>query len=310
MNKTSPEVLMPDSRDTLDLHVRRVRLGSADTSYVDEGRGRPVVLLHGAPLTSLGFAPLIHGLRRHCRVLAPDLPGFGASTPRREGPWSLEDYARFAVEFVEALDLRDATIFVHDSSGPIGLAAAVRLRDRLGGLVVADTVPIPLSGWAALVGTVLRHVVTSRPARWINRRANALPWLVANVAPMHRRLPRRVRAAMTADFAVAHQRDRLMDLFRSLANEHEFLERTADLVRQEMTDMPALILYGQFDPMRFVGGFRRYRELLPRATTVVVPLEEHFPMLGSANAVADAITSWMSAAGAGRVEPVEEPLRG
>src|SRR5262245_54360708 len=79
----------PDSSDTtpsveargaaLGLRPRAIFVHGARTTYIDEGAGPPVLLLHGAPLTSLGFARVIRELRDHHRVVAPDMPGFGGS---------------------------------------------------------------------------------------------------------------------------------------------------------------------------------------------------------------------------------------
>ena len=286
--------------DTLDFTVRRVALPSADTAYIDEGCGRPILLLHGAPLTSLGFAKVVEGLRQHCRVLAPDFPGFGCSTVRPGFKNTLREYARFVVDFCEALDLRDLTIFVNDSSGPIGLAAAAELGPQVAGLVIADTVPIPLVGRAAPVRFVLKRVVGSNLARWLNRRMNLLPWMVANIAPLHRRLPRRVRKAMTADFGRQAQRDRVIDLLSALGTDVDFLERTAKLASEKMVGTPTLILYGQFDPMRYVGGPGRFQKMFPNSEVVIVPYEEHFAILGSGHQVATAIRSWWTRLEAGR----------
>lgn len=68
-----------DHLPTLDLHRFRVSVGTGSIAYVDEGTGPAIVLLHGAPMTSLAFFRLIHALRPHHRVIAPDLPGFGDS---------------------------------------------------------------------------------------------------------------------------------------------------------------------------------------------------------------------------------------
>ncbi len=291
------DIAQPDSgrrRDTLGLTVRQVSLTTGETTYIDEGHGPVVVLLHGAPFTSLGLFNLIHGLRGHCRVLAPDLPGFGGSTAGRQFENTLSAYSDFVVEFCRTLDLKDFTIFVNDSSGPIGLSAAVKLAPNVTGLVIADTVPIPLTGSATIVRFILKYVVGSGAIRWVNRHTNLFPWLVANVAPLHRRLPKRLRRAMVADFNSHSQRDRIIDLFRAMATETDFIEQTAVLVEERLSKVPALILYGQFDPVRYVGGPKRYGEVFSKSEIVIISLEEHFPLLGSGNRVAAAMHSWLS----------------
>ena len=47
--------------------------------YVDEGEGKPVVLLHGEPTWSYLYRKMIPSLSKARRVLAPDYIGFGRS---------------------------------------------------------------------------------------------------------------------------------------------------------------------------------------------------------------------------------------
>lgn len=56
------------------------REGSATTwHHVDQGQGRPLVLLHGIGMSSRAWAPVLSGLSAHRRVLAFDVAGFGRS---------------------------------------------------------------------------------------------------------------------------------------------------------------------------------------------------------------------------------------
>lgn len=269
-------------------------LSTGQTSYVDTGAGPPVLLLHGAPMTALGFARVIRALAPHHRVLAPDFPGFGGSTAAPTFDGSLAAYAAFVVEFCETLDLRNLVVYVNDTSGCIGLDAMARIRSRVRGVVVADTTPLPLTGRAWLVKFVLRYMVTSWPMRALNRRFNLLPWLVARVAPLWHPLPRPIRDAMTAQFDTPAKRDRVMDVLRHVADDERFLRRAARSAAAS-SDCPALVLFGQFDPMRMVGGVAHWRDVFPRCTSVVIPYEEHFPILGSGAQVAAAVHSWMEA---------------
>jgi haloalkane dehalogenase len=108
--------------------------------YVDEGRGDPVLLLHGEPTWAFLYRKLIPALAGVGRTLAPDYFGFG----RSDKPTRIEDYsydfhyasiARFATE----LDLRDATMVVQDWGGPIGLRLAVEHPERVARLVILNT---------------------------------------------------------------------------------------------------------------------------------------------------------------------------
>jgi len=112
----------------LDLRITSIVINGARTTYVDEGFGPSVLLLHGAPMTSLGFMRAIRELRSTQRVIAPDFLGFGfgGSELPSEFKASLDEYTNFVVAFVNALGLKDLVMYVNDSSGCIGIAAATR----------------------------------------------------------------------------------------------------------------------------------------------------------------------------------------
>ena len=285
---------MPVPVSALGLELRALSLASGRISYVDEGEGAPIVLLHGAPLTSLGFVRVIRELRKHHRVLAPDLPGFGRSDRSARHSGTLACHAAFVEEFCRALSLDGIVLYVNDASGSFGIAAAARLGSNVSGLVVADTVPLPLTGRAWLVKQVLKHVVSARPLRLLNRHLNLFAWLVATVAPWLRRFPASERQVLLDEFDTPEKRDRTIDLFEHMGRDDAFMREAAALARERLAKTPTLILYGQFDPMRLFGGAARFRRLFPNSVVKIIPLEEHFPILSSGERVARVVHDWIA----------------
>ena len=108
--------------------------------YVDEGSGPVVVFVHGNPAWSFEFRHLIEGLRSEFRCIAADHIGFGLSSrsDRREDHHP-RAHARRLTELLEHLDVRDATLFLTDWGGPIGLEFARRHPERVGKLVITNT---------------------------------------------------------------------------------------------------------------------------------------------------------------------------
>jgi haloalkane dehalogenase len=108
--------------------------------YVDEGRGDPVLLLHGEPTWSFLYRKVITALAPVGRVLAPDYFGFGRSDKPVERDWYTYDRHFASIDrFVAELDLSDLTVVVHDWGGPIGLRLAVERPERVRRLVITQT---------------------------------------------------------------------------------------------------------------------------------------------------------------------------
>ncbi|HEY2635869.1 MAG TPA: alpha/beta fold hydrolase, partial [Solirubrobacteraceae bacterium] len=106
-----------------------------------EGTGPPVLFVHGEPTWSFRWRKVMPPvLDAGHRCIAPDLPGFGRSDKPIDLDWySYDRHAEALGALVEELDLRDATVVVHDWGGPIGLRVAVEQADRIDRIVILDT---------------------------------------------------------------------------------------------------------------------------------------------------------------------------
>ena len=110
-------------------------------AHLDEGDGPPVVFFHGEPTWSFLWRKVIPPVRdAGFRCVAPDLPGFGRSDKPVDLDWYTYDrHVEAVAPLLDELDLRDATVVVHDWGGPVGLRLAVEHPDRISRMVILDT---------------------------------------------------------------------------------------------------------------------------------------------------------------------------
>jgi haloalkane dehalogenase len=137
--RTPDEVLQGLPDFPFEPHYREV--DGLRLAHVDEGEGAPVIFMHGEPTWSFLWRRVIGPVRdAGFRCLAPDLPGFGRSDKPTDISWySYDRHVAMAATLLEELDLRGATVVVHDWGGPIGLRLAVEHRERIDRLVILDT---------------------------------------------------------------------------------------------------------------------------------------------------------------------------
>lgn len=128
-------------------------------AYVDEGEGRPVLLLHGNPTWGFLYRKFVRPLLADgCRVVIPDHIGFGRSDkPTDPERYRLARRIDDLVALVEALDLHGLVLLGQDWGGPIGFGMAVRLPERIAGLVVANTWVFPAHEGARLEPTLVQY---------------------------------------------------------------------------------------------------------------------------------------------------------
>jgi cis-3-alkyl-4-acyloxetan-2-one decarboxylase len=107
--------------------------------YVDEGRGDPIICLHGEPTWGYLYRRFIPPLSKNRRVVVPDHMGFGKSETPRDRAYRLETHVNNLAGLIEALDLRDVTFVIQDWGGPIGAAYTVRHPERVKRLFLLNT---------------------------------------------------------------------------------------------------------------------------------------------------------------------------
>lgn len=116
----------------------KVEVNGIQLSYEDQGKGLPVLLIHGFPFDHQLWQPQIEALSKNYRVIAPDLRGFGES----EIPNDTSGMAQFAGDLIALLDLLgidQAVICGLSMGGYISLAIAESFPERMLGLVLSNT---------------------------------------------------------------------------------------------------------------------------------------------------------------------------
>jgi haloalkane dehalogenase len=253
---------------------RRFETSDGAVSYVDEGRGPPVVLVHGTPSYSFEFREIIRALSARHRVIALDHLGFGLSAkPGPTGKLTVRDHQRRLLALFDALDLRDVTLVVHDFGGPIGIPLALDRADRVTRLVV-------LNSWMWPVGDEpqvrrIDRLVRSPLGRWLYLAANISPRLLLPSALGDRRaLTKALHAQYLGPFPARHDRAALYALALELGGNDALYEELWK--RRHELRMPLDIVWGMADPAFGPTHLARWRDAFPKAAITELPRIGHF----------------------------------
>lgn len=159
---------MPASHDSAYVRVEEQNL-----HYLVAGEGPPLLLLHGWPTSSFLWRHTLAPLARAHRVFALDLPGFGRSDKPRSASYSFRFYERALEGFLDALELADVGLAVHDLGGPVGLYWALRHQQRVRKLALLNTLVYPQPSWAVVAFVAASYLpglrsllVSPRGLRW------------------------------------------------------------------------------------------------------------------------------------------------
>lgn len=129
---------MPDAR-LYPFASRKISIQGHNLSFLDEGEGPIIVMLHGNPTWSFYYRNLVRLLRDRYRVIVPDHMGCGLSDKPQHYPYTLKTHIDNLEILLAKRNIEKFSLVVHDWGGAIGLGLAVRYPHRLQSLVLLNT---------------------------------------------------------------------------------------------------------------------------------------------------------------------------
>ena len=116
------------------------------------GEGSPVLWLHGSGPGASGWSNFLANataLAAHgYQSILLDSIGYGLSDKPLDATYDYDFYADTLDAFLDALDIRDTHLCVHDLGGPIGLYWMLRHPGRIPKLILLNTLVYPETSWA------------------------------------------------------------------------------------------------------------------------------------------------------------------
>jgi haloalkane dehalogenase len=258
-------------------------------AHVDEGKGPPVVFIHGEPTWSFLWRKVIPPIRdAGYRCIAPDLPGFGRSDKPIDLDWYTYDRHTAAIATLLAeLKLQDATIVVHDWGGPIGLRVAVEHPDRVGRMVILDTAVFTgyqkmTDAWQAFRGLAQRS--EDLPVSFLIRAGCRRPPAANVVAAYEAPFPNPASKAGARAFPLIAATSPQME---GATTGQRVLERLGTDPR------PKLIIWGEADTILPVQAGWMFARAIGADVDHVIPGVGHYLQEDAGHQVGRMIVSWL-----------------
>lgn len=244
------------------------------TVFFDEGRGHPIVFIHGLGGNATHFEFIARELVRHHRVVGLDLVGCGWSL-KPERNYTIDLLRDHLLDFLDRRGIGNATLVGHSLGGAVGMAAALERPGQFESLVLmcaAGVAPLPTWMRAAaplfLRPQVLLPTLTLGADFIVNNvfvdRADRNPYVrwfrdsAMRDGPGHPNLRAFVRVCETLCKDVAAR---------------DYSERLSSL------HLPVLALWGDSDKLTCRSRVLRNLGHIRRIRTVIVPRCGHMPMI-------------------------------
>jgi pimeloyl-ACP methyl ester carboxylesterase len=111
--------------------------------YREMGSGPAVLLVHGWPTSSFLWREVMPAIAETNRVLAIDLPGFGASDKPPHSRYTFADFEQAIDGFLAALQIEQLGLAAHDIGGPVAVHWALTRPGRVTHLALLNTLLYP-----------------------------------------------------------------------------------------------------------------------------------------------------------------------
>ena len=254
-----------------------VRVGNIDTFYLEAGHGDPVILFHGLGATNASLLTTMRDLATDYRVIAPDLPGFGASSkPIRT--YNAEFFSKWATGFMDKLGIQKAHFIGNSMGGRIAIEMGLREPDRTERICLLAPSP-----------AFLKNREFVRLVKLLRPELAAIPMFLRqkDVVIGTKRMFARPRRLSEAWYEAAG--DEFLRVFQTMRGRIAFFSAARQIYLEEphgeagfwerlkSLSVPSLFVWGSHDRLVPAKFARHVERALPNATSVVLKECGHVP---------------------------------
>ncbi|MCU1551081.1 MAG: hydrolase [Glaciihabitans sp.] len=252
----------------------RVSVLGSDTGYWDYGpldAPTTIVVVHGFRGEHHGLEPVVAQLEG-IRIVSPDLPGFGDSTPMAKGSHDIHGYAAWLAAFVDSLQLAERPVILGHSFGSIVAAAAVAGGLATPRLILVNPIAAPALAGPKAILTALA-VFYYRAATWLPEKLGlrllgsrlVVRFMTETMAKTRDKgLRRWIHDQHLTYFSRFSDRDTVLDAFRA-STSNNVIQFAADI------HVPTLLIAASDDPITSVADEQKLASLLSDSTLHVIP---------------------------------------
>ncbi len=244
-------------------------------SFLDEGSGPAVVMVHGNPSWSYLYRNLVTELKSTHRCIVPDHLGCGLSDKPQDYPYRLQNHIDNLETLLDQLQVDKCVLVVHDWGGAIGMGWAGLHPDRVAGLVALNTaafhssrIPfrIAVCRWPVLGPLLVRGLNGfARPATFMAVHNKMLPEVAAGFLYPYNSWQNRVAVHRFVQDIPLHENH---PSWQTLSNVEDSLDR--------LQDKPMLLCWGGEDFCFNDLFYKQWQHHFPAANSHYFPEAGHY----------------------------------
>ncbi|OUR97176.1 alpha/beta hydrolase [Halobacteriovorax marinus] len=243
-------------------------------SFVDEGTGPVVIMVHGNPTWSFYYRNVIKTLQSDFRVIVPDHLGCGLSDKPQDYDYTLENHIGNLLELLEDLGIKEYNLIVHDWGGAIGMGLATRNPENVLKTVILNTAAFTDD----TIPTTINICKNSFFGEWLVRKFNAFAWPATFMA-VKKPLSSIIKSGYLLPYDSYENRIATARFVKDIPmdKKHPTWDVLKDIEEKLPTlKCPKLLLWGEKDFCFSMHFFKRWKNIYPDALNITYPKAGHY----------------------------------
>jgi pimeloyl-ACP methyl ester carboxylesterase len=265
-------LILRSGRQLAGLDSRTIQVGSVRWHYLEGGRGPALLAIHGFGGDADHWLRVAPQLRRHFRIIAPDLVGFGDSAPGNELKFAIDAQVDRVAAFVETLGIDSCVVAGSSMGGWIASRFAERYPEKVRALWLLAPLGVRECETGELLQRINRQQVSPLSITSVEEFDQFVFRPMFAHAPF---LPRPLKLHYGRQ-AVARAADSRRMFSEVIASEPALEEILSQI------PVPVLVQWGTEDRAVHISGAERLKAAIETGLVILQPNVGHLPMLEAA----------------------------
>ena len=273
-NGSYADISVEELKDTYaNTSSKFIEIDGMNVHYRDEGKGFPIVLIHGTASSLHTWNDWTNNLKKEYRVIRMDLPAFGLTGPNKSREYSIKAYTDFLKKFLAKLKLEKFYLAGNSLGGNIAWNYTAENPKQIEKLILVDASGLPTNKPQPAIFKMAKTPVLNSLFLYITPKM----FIKKNMEEVYAD-----NAKITDDLITRYHKMALR-----VGNRQAFIDRAkvdfklgakTNLEKLKSIQIPTLLIWGAKDTWIPLDNGKRMHAILPNSRLVVLENSGHVPM--------------------------------